>query len=218
MSVVSDVKQAALDTPTLAQIYVAVFQEPSPMFGSGSGLLRTFNLVVRSSRTSASLIADLRGIVRNLDPALPVSKAQSLSDMINDSIKPQRFSMTVVMLFAAVALGLAAIGIYGVLAKVISQQAHEIGVRMALGATGGSLIWMVLRRALILMGIGVGIGAAGAFALTRFMAGLLYEIQPTDGVTFFGAAVSLAALAVIASLIPAWRATRIDPLIALRAE
>ena len=89
---------------------------------------------------------------------------------------------------------------------------------MALGATAGSLVWMVLRRALILMGIGVGTGAAGALALTRFMAGLLYEIQPTDAVTFFGAAVSLAALAVVVSLIPAWRATRIDPLIALRAE
>ena len=218
VGVVGDVKQAALDTPTLPQVYVAVFQEPPPMFGSGSGLLRTFNLIVRSSRTSASLIADLRGVVRHLDPALPVSKAQSLTDMISDSVKPQRFSMTVVMLFASIGLGLAAIGIYGVLAKVISQQSHEIGVRMALGATAGSLVWMVLRRALILMGIGVGTGAAGALALTRFMAGLLYEIQPTDAVTFFGAAVSLAALAVVVSLIPAWRATRIDPLIALRAE
>src|SRR5207244_12526859 len=136
----------------------------------------TFNLIVRSNRSSESLIADLRGVVQHLDPALPVSKAQSLTGMINESVKPQRFSMTVVMLFAVIGLGLAGIGIYGVLAKVISQQSHEIGIRMALGATGGSLVWMVLRRALILMSIGVAIGAAGALALTYFMAGFLDDV------------------------------------------
>ena len=133
-------------------------------------------------------------------------------------MKPQRFSMTVVGVFAVLALGLAGIGIYGVLANVVSQQTHEIGVRMALGARGGAVMWSVLRRALVLMGIGVAIGTAGALALTRVMAGLLYEIRPTDAVTFAGAAALLALLAVVASLIPAWRATRVDPLIALRAE
>ena len=133
-------------------------------------------------------------------------------------MKPQRFSMTVVGLFAIVALGLAAIGIYGVLANVVSQQTHEIGVRMALGARASAVMWSVLRRALVLMAIGVAIGTAGALALTRVMAGLLYEVRPTDAATFAGAAVLLAVLAVAASLIPAWRATRVDPLIALRAE
>jgi putative ABC transport system permease protein len=133
-------------------------------------------------------------------------------------VKPQRFSMTVVGLFAIVALGLAAIGIYGVLANVVSQQTHEIGVRMALGARASAVMWSVLRRALVLMAIGVAIGTAGALALTRVMAGLLYEIRPTDAATLAGAAVLLAVLAVAASLIPAWRATRVDPLIALRAE
>ena len=99
-----------------------------------------------------------------------------------------------------------------------SQQTHEIGVRMALGARASAVMWTVLRRALVLMATGVAIGTAAALALTRVMAGLLYEIRPTDAVTFAGAAVLLALLAVAASLIPAWRATRVDPLIALRAE
>jgi putative ABC transport system permease protein len=149
---------------------------------------------------------------------LPITHARALTELVGESVKPQRFSMTVVGLFAIVALGLAAIGIYGVLANVVSQQTHEIGVRMALGARASAVMWSVLRRALVLMAIGVAIGTAGALALTRVMAGLLYEIRPTDAATFAGAAVLLAVLAVAASLIPAWRATRVDPLIALRAE
>ena len=141
-----------------------------------------------------------------------------MTDVVSHSVKPQRFGMTVVGLFAIVALGLAAIGIYGVLANAVSQQTHEIGVRMALGADASAVMWVVLRRALILMAIGVAIGTAGALALTRVMAGLLYEVRPTDAATFGGAALLLAGLAVAASLIPAWRATRVDPLTALRAE
>ena len=113
---------------------------------------------------------------------------------------------------------MAAIGVYGVLANVVSQETHDIGVRMALGAQAADVMWSVLRRALTLMAIGVAIGTLGALALTRVMAGLLYEVRPTDAATFAGAALLLAALAVGASLIPAWRATRVDPLVALRAE
>ena len=150
--------------------------------------------------------------------ALPVSDAQTVTDVVSDSVKPQRFGMTVVSVFALVALGLAAIGIYGVLANVVSPQTHAIGVRMALGARATAVIWSVLRRALVLMAIGVAIGIAGALALSRVMAGLLYEVRPTDAATFAGAAVLLAGLAGAASLVPAWRATRVDPLIALRAD
>jgi putative ABC transport system permease protein len=149
---------------------------------------------------------------------LPVAKAQTVTEIVGESVKPQRFSMTLVALFAGVALVLAAIGIYGVLANVVAQQTHEIGVRVALGATRSDVLWMVLRRALILMGTGVAIGFAGALALTRVMTGLLYEIRPTDAATFFGAALVLATLALVGSLVPAWRATRVDPLVALRVE
>ena len=162
-------------------------------------------MVTRSGRDSSAVLGDLRGALQRLDPALPVSDAQTVTDVVSDSVKPQRFGMTVVGLFAIVALGLAAIGIYGVLANAVSQQTHEIGVRMALGANAAAVMWTVVRRALIVMAIGVALGTAGALALTRVMAGLLYEVRPTDAITFASAMLLLAVLAVAASLIPAWR-------------
>ena len=215
VGVVGDVKQKTLDVATMPQAYVPNSQLADPEFNSG--LQRTVNLVVRANRDSDSLIADLRTSIRQLDPELPV-KIQTLGEMIGDSVKPQRFSMGAVMLFAAVALLLAAIGIYGVLSNVVSQQTMEIGVRIALGATTSDVIWMVLRRALTFTTIGVGIGALGAFGVTRLMSSMLYEVRPTDAVAFFGAALALALLAFGASLVPAWRATRIDPQAALTAD
>jgi putative ABC transport system permease protein len=117
-----------------------------------------------------------------------------------------------------VALVLAAMGIYGVLANVVLEQTREIGLRVALGATSGDVLWLVFRRALVMAAAGVAIGTAGALAITQVMAGLLYQVKPTDAVTFLGAALLLAGLAAAASLIPAWRATRVDPLVALRAD
>jgi putative ABC transport system permease protein len=174
--------------------------------------------MVRSDRDPSTLLAAIRSAMQRLDPELPLSDAQAVVDVVADTVKPQRFSMTIVGLFAIVALGLAAIGVYGVLSNAVAQQTHEIGVRMALGAMGSTVMWSVLRRALFLMAAGVALGTAGALALTRVMAGLLYEVRPTDAATFAGSAVLLAGLAVAASLIPAWRATRVDPLVALRAE
>jgi putative ABC transport system permease protein len=212
VGVVGDVKQSALDVPTIAQVYL-----PLSLLEPGGSLSRTVNLVVRSDRDSASLIADLRGAVQRLDPTLPISKAQPLSEMIGESLRPQRFSMTVVGLFAAVALLLAAIGIYGVLAGLVTQQTHEIAIRIALGATARSVIWFVLRRTLVLVAAGMGFGVAGALAVTRVMASLLYEVRPTDAIAFFGAVLVLTLLALVASLAPAWRAMRVDPLAALKA-
>jgi predicted permease len=215
VGVVGDVKQSTLDVPAMPQVYVPITQENDADFNSG--LQRTVNLVVRSNRDADSLIADLRTSFRQLDPDLPL-KTQTLSGMISDSLKPQRFSMGAVMLFAAIALLLAAIGIYGVLSNVVSQQRLEIGVRIALGATAADVIWMVLRRALRFMAVGVCIGIAGAFGVTRLMSGFLYEVRPTDAIAFLGAALMLASLAFAASLVPAWRATRVDPLVALKTE
>jgi ABC-type antimicrobial peptide transport system permease subunit len=199
----------------MPQVYVPTLQLADADFNSG--LQRTVNLVVRANRDADSVIADLRTSIRQIDPQLPVV-TQSLTDMIGDSLKPQRFSMGAVMLFAAIALLLAAVGIYGVLSNVVSQQTLEIGVRIALGATTSDVIWMVFRRALVFVTIGVGIGILGALAATRLMSGLLYEIRPTDSIAFLGAALALTLLAFAASLVPAWRATRIDPLEALAAD
>jgi putative ABC transport system permease protein len=137
---------------------------------------RTVHLVVRSNRDADSLMSDLRASIRDIDPDLPV-RVQPVTEMIGESLKPQRFSMTVVMVFAAVALVLSTIGIYGVLANVVGQQTHEIGVRIALGAKSRDVIWMVFRRAMIMMSIGLAIGIAGALAVTQLMSGLLYEVR-----------------------------------------
>jgi ABC-type antimicrobial peptide transport system permease subunit len=164
------------------------------------------------------LIADLRRAVQQIDPSLPISKAQPLEETIAESLRPRRFSMTVVTLFAAIALALAAIGIYGVLANLVSQQTREIAIRMALGASASGVIWMVFRRALVLMAAGIAFGIVGALGITRVMAGLLYEVRPTDAIAFFGAAVMLTLFAVLASLAPTWRALRVDPVAALKTE
>jgi putative ABC transport system permease protein len=214
VGVVGDVNQSALGTEIIPQTYEPIEQQPD----GAADFYRRVNFVVRADGEPTSLLTSIRGALQRLDPELPLTEAMSAADVIDESVKPQRFSMTIIGLFALVALGLAAIGIYGVLANAVTQQTHEIGVRMALGANAADVMWAVLRRALVLMALGVAIGTAGALALARVLAGLLYQIRPTDGVTFAGAALLLAALAVAASLVPAWRAARVDPLIALRAE
>jgi putative ABC transport system permease protein len=139
-------------------------------------------------------------------------------EIIGDSAKAQRFSTVILVIFAAVALLLAALGSSGVLADVVAQQRREIGVRMAFGASSSSILWLVLRRALTMMAIGTAVGLVGALALTQVMSGLLFEIRAHDGVAFATASVGLLLLLLIASLIPAWRATRVDPIVALRTD
>jgi putative ABC transport system permease protein len=212
VGVVGDMKEAGLETPAIAQMYVPVAQD-----NAAGSLFRTVNLVVRSTRDAASVMVDARAVLQRVDPALPAT-VQTLADMVGASLQPQRFSLLVMMIFAALALTLAAFGAYGVLANTVAQQTHDIGVRMALGATRGHVMWLVFRRALTLMGIGVALGTAGALATTRALSSLLFEVQPTDAASFIGAATCLAAIALVASLAPAWRATRVDPLLALRTE
>jgi len=216
VGVVADVNQSALGTEPIPQTYEPIFQQPdAPQTLS---FYRTVHVVARSDQDPATVLAGVRAAMQRLDPELPLSDPKSVVDVVAESVKPQRFSMTVVGVFALVALGLAAIGIYGVLANAVTQQTHEIGVRMALGATASTVIWAVLRRALLLMAFGVAVGLSAALALARVMTGLLYEVKPTDAFSFAGAAVALAVLAVAASLVPAWRATQVDPLVALRSE
>jgi putative ABC transport system permease protein len=216
VGVVGDVNQSALGTEPIAQTYEPIFQQPDA--ARATNFYRTVNVVARSTTDPHALLAVLRAVVKRIDPELPLSDAAPVVTVVADSVKPQRFSMTVVGAFAIVALALAGIGIYGVLAHAVGQQTHEIGVRVALGASRSEVLWTVLRRALTLMAIGSAIGAAGALALTRVMAGMLYEVRPTDAATFAGSGMLLALLAVLAGLVPAWRATRVDPLRALRAQ
>jgi len=216
VGVVGDVNQSALGVEPIAQTYEPIFQQPDA--ARSTGFYRTVHLIVRSTGDPSALLSALRAAVQRLDPELPLSEPAPVITVVAASVTSQRFSTTVVGAFAIVALALAGIGIYGVLAHAVGQQTHEIGLRMALGARRSTVLWVVLRRALTLMVIGGAIGAVGALALTRVMAGLLYEVRPTDAATFAGSGMLLALLAVLAGLVPAWRATRVDPLRALRTE
>jgi predicted permease len=219
VGIVGDIKQGPLGDAILPQVYAPLTVDlPDAARGPVVDFLSQVNLIVRTDGDRDATMPAVAAIFRRFDPELPPAKTEAITDILSESVQPQRFSMTVVTLFAFVALALAIVGIYGVLANVVSQQTREIGVRVALGAAGGDLIWLVLRRALVLMALGLAIGTAGALGITRIMTGLLYEIRSTDAVAFGGSVALLASLAVAASLIPAWRATRVDPLVALRAD
>ena len=218
VGVVGDIKQGPLDTETLPLVYEPLAQElTDEMPGVILPFYAEVNLVIRTATSIEVTISAIRASLQRADPTLPVAKTEELAEIVNDSVRPRRFSMSLIAAFAIVALGLAAVGIYGVLANVVLEQTREIGLRVALGATSRDVLWLVFRRALVMAAAGAAIGTAGALAVTQALAGLLYQIKPTDAVTFLGAALLLAGLATAASLIPAWRATRVDPLVTLRA-
>ena len=153
-----------------------------------------------------------------MDKNQPATSITRMQKFVDNSIAPRRFNMHLLGAFAAMALALAAIGIYGVMAYSVAQRSHEIGIRMALGARSADVLRMVLRDAVFLGSIGIAIGVAGALALTRLMTNLLYGVKATDPATFFVVSLLLAVVAVLAAFVPARRASRVDPMVALRYE
>jgi ABC-type antimicrobial peptide transport system permease subunit len=156
--------------------------------------------------------------VQSVDPELPVYGAQTLDDAVSGSLAERRFSMEVVACFAATALLLAALGIYGVISYIVSERTRDIGIRLALGAERGKILAMVLRQGLGLAMEGAALGLVGSVIVSHLMAGLLYGVMPTDPLTFIGVTLVLTAVALAACYIPARRAMRVDPMIALRCE
>src|SRR5262245_14439878 len=208
IGVVSDVKQYGLDRKEPMQIYLPEDQFPTSFM----------TLVVRGATDPGGLITTVRNEIRALDKELAVDSVTTMEQSLADSISLRRFSMLLLAIFAGVAVTLAAVGIYGVISYSVTQRAHEIGVRMALGAIGSDIVRLVVRQGMTLALAGVGAGLVGAFGLTRLLEGLLYGVSATDPLTFAGIALSLAAIALLACWIPARRATKVDPLIALRHE
>jgi ABC-type antimicrobial peptide transport system permease subunit len=153
-----------------------------------------------------------------VDPDVVVYGIRTMQDRLYDSLARQRFSSTLLGAFAAFALVLAAVGIYGVMSYLVTQSTHDIGVRVALGAQPGNIVGLVVRQGMELAAIGILVGLAGAAALTRVMASLLFGVSATDALTFGAVAALLAAVAFVATVIPARRATRVDPMVALREE
>ena len=175
-------------------------------------------LVVSTASDPTRVVAGVKDVVHKVDPNLPITHTTTMDGLISVSVSPRRFSAVLVGIFAALALFLAAIGVYGVMGYAVSQRRQEIGLRMALGAQLTNVRGMILGQALKLTLIGVGLGLAGAFVLARFLASLLFGIRTYDPLTFLGVAFLQIAVALAASYIPARRATRVDPIVALRCE
>jgi putative ABC transport system permease protein len=175
-------------------------------------------LVVHTASDPVAVAAGIRDVVHKVDPNLPITHITTMDGLLSDSVSPRRFSAVLVGIFAALALLLAAIGIYGVMSYTVSQRTQEIGLRMALGAQLGNVRGMILGQSLKLTLIGVGLGLAGAFVLARFLASLLFGIGTYDPVTFLSVAFLLIVVALAASYIPARRAMHVDPIVALRGE
>ncbi len=217
IGVVGHVKNYGLDAPgpVQAELYLAFNQIPEKFLPLFSGRM---NLVVRTAADPAGLTASVRHQVQAVDPNQPVYNVKTMEQTIAESIGSQRFSMLLLSLFAGVALILATVGIYGVMSYTVAQRTHEIGIRMALGARSGDVLRLVLGQGMSLILIGVAAGLAAAFGVTRLLASLLYGVQPTDPLTFAGISLLLTSVAFLACYIPARRATKVDPLVALRYE
>jgi putative ABC transport system permease protein len=217
VGVVADVRYAALDEPLEPEVYVLYASEMRGVFiPDGSQMPGAFTAVISTSLPPAALAATITTSVSDIDKTLPVFDVQTLEQSLSDSIAPQRMNVFLLGVFAATALGLALIGIYGVVSYAVTQRTHEIGVRMALGASRRDVVHMIVRQGVSMALVGIVVGVAGATALTRVMASLLYEVTPTDAQTFAIVPMGLALTALIASLVPALRAARIDPAETLR--
>jgi putative ABC transport system permease protein len=176
------------------------------------------SLVVRTTGEPTALAGSVREALRSVDKGVATYNLRTMNDLISTSAAPRRLPMLLLTAFAGVAMLLAMLGIYGITSYYVTQRTHEIGVRMALGAQIGDVLKLVLRRAMLLVVVGVGLGLAGAFAVTRYLETLLFGVKPIDVITFAAVALVLVAVALVASLIPARRATKVDPLNALRYE
>jgi putative ABC transport system permease protein len=173
-------------------------------------------LVARTTDDPAQLTSTVRQLVREIDPALPAFRLGPLTDVISESVAQRRFSMLLLAVFALIAVFLAAVGLYGVVAYTVSQRTQEIGVRMAIGADRSDVLKMVVRGGMKLALVGVAIGLLGALVLARVVASMLFEVTPFDPTSYAATAAILLAVAVLACYVPARRATRVDPLVALR--
>lgn len=208
VGVIGDVKYAGLDQQTKPEMYAPFTQRPWPFM----------RLVARTKSDPSLALTAIREAARAIDKDQPIDKVTTMSAVVSSSIAERRFYMQLLGMFATLAFVLAAVGIYGVVSYSVAQRTREIGIRVALGAQRNDVLGLVLREALRLTALGVGLGLAGAYAATRVLRSLLFEVKTTDPLTFVCLSLLLTLIALLASYIPARRATKVDPLVALRYE
>jgi putative ABC transport system permease protein len=206
VGIVKDIKQDGLDLNGIPHIYVPVYQYPG----------RSLNIALRTSLPTATLEPQIRREIQSIDPGLPVFDVVSMSEVVDRSLASRRFSADLVSGFAGLALVLASIGIYGLLAYMVGQRSREIGLRMALGARRGDILRLILGKGFALAVVGILAGVVFAAAVASAMASLLYGVRPHDPAVFLAVVLLLLAVAVLASYIPARRAAKVDPMTALR--
>ena len=208
IGVVGSVRHRSLSAEIQPEIYVVDKQNPRP----------TMMFVIRTSNDPNQLIAAIRNEVNTLDSTLAIYNVKTFDQYLSASVAQPRFNMLLLGIFAAVALILTTVGLYGVMSYTVTQRTHEIGIRMALGAKPGDVLRLVLKQGMGLTLVGVSLGLAGAFALTRLAESLLFGVTATDPITFIGVSAILTGVALVACYLPARRATKVDPMVALRYE
>jgi predicted permease len=208
VGVVANSRHEGLSSDVDSEVCVPYLQDVAP----------DMQLAVRTAGDPTSLASAVRAQIAAVDPEQPIYNLTTLDDTLAESVSPRRFNMLLVAVFAGLALALATVGIYGVMAFSVTQRTHEIGIRMALGAERGEVRGLILRQGLRLTLAGVVLGIAGAWGLTRFLTGFLYGVRPTDPATFVLVSLMLVSVAIMATYIPARRATKVDPMVALRYE
>ena len=218
VGVVKDVKQTAVDEPVNGEAYVLIDHASDTLTSFLSLSPTTMHIVARTTEPLSTLAPSVARVVRNVDASVPVARLREMDDVFAESIRRPRLLADLLGLFSAIASLLAAIGTYGVLASMVAERRRDIGVRLALGANRSRLLGEVMTRGLSLVSAGVILGLLGALAASQLLASLLFGVQPTDVTTLAIVTPSILALAAIACLLPAWRASRLDPVVVLRAE
>ena len=208
VGVVPSTRYLPLTTEPSPEVFICDVQHPQS----------DTTLILHATSDPASLAAAVRSKVQEVDRNQPVFDVATMEERFWQALAPQRFNALVLGIFAGVAVILAGVGVYGVMAYSVTRRTHEIGIRIALGAQRQDVLKLVLRHGVLLVASGIGLGVAGALALTRSLSSLLYGVKPTDPLTFIGVSLILISVALMASYIPARRATKVDPMVALRHE
>ncbi len=213
VGIVGDVRSTGASEPAPPAVYVPLDQAPRPGY---EGRMMTF--IVRVPGDPAAVAATARRAVASIDRGLPLADVRTMSEVVSDAADQPRFTTLVMSFFAGVAFFLAALGLYGILAYAVEQRIREIGVRVALGAGNREVFRLILGNGMRLALVGIGVGVPAALALTRLMGDMLSGITSTDPVTYIAVVAMLLISALLASYLPAWRATRVDPIVALRTD